>query len=314
LNRIGFDVTVYDRDRRAGGILRYGIPDFKLEKWVVDRRICLMEAEGVYFEMGVSVGEDISYRYLRSHHDAVCLACGAREPRDLSIPGRGLDGIHFAMDYLAQQNRRNAGESIDSAVEITARNKAVVVLGGGDTGSDCVGNALRQGAASVTQLEILPKPPLKRSESTPWPMWPLILRTTHAHEEGGERRWSVMTKAFLGEKGAVKKLRCVEVTWETPDGGGPAVPVEKPESEFELQADLVLLCLGFSGPEKNRIVDQLGLERDGKGNLRADQNRMTSAEGIFVAGDMAEGQSLVVRAVADGRRAARGIWKYLEGF
>jgi glutamate synthase (NADPH/NADH) small chain len=312
LNRAGYGVTVYDSAQEPGGILRYGIPDFKLEKWVVKRRVELMEKEGVRFEMGVTVGEDLSYRYLKNRFDALCLAGGAREPRDLPVPGRNLEGIHFAMDYLTQQNKRVGGEPLDPSEEIRATGKAVVVIGGGDTGSDCVGSALRQHARKVYQLEILPKPPSHRAQSTPWPMWPLILRDTHSHEEGGERIWSVMTKAFVGHKGRVKKLRVAEVAWKASEGGAVQVPVEKSGTEFEVEADLVLLAMGFTGPGKNRLVEDLGMERDARGNVKADARNMTSAEGIFVAGDMARGQSLVVRAIADGRRAADGMIHYLE--
>ena len=312
LNRAGFWVTVYDNARHPGGILRYGIPDFKLEKWVVDRRIKLMEKEGVLFETGVTVGEDISYRYLEKRYDAMCLACGAREPRDLPVPGRALKGIHFAMDYLVQQNKRIGSEEVDSSEDIIASGKTVVVIGGGDTGSDCLGTALRQGAKKVYQFEILPEPPVERAESTPWPMWPVMMRDTHAHKEGGERRWSVMTNEFLGEKGMVKKLRCVEVEWQSPEGGGPPVPKERPGTEFEVDADLVILAMGFVGPEKNKIVEDSGIKKDSRGNVMADEKKMTNIPGVFVAGDMTTGQSLVVRAIADGRRAARGIMRYLD--
>jgi len=309
LNRCGCQVVVYDRASRAGGILRYGIPDFKLEKWVVDRRIQLMEEEGVVFEMNVDVGEDLSHRYLRGRFDAVCLACGAREPRDLEVPGRDLSGIHLAMDYLTRQNRRNAGEIPEGEEEIRAEGKRVVVIGGGDTGSDCLGTALRQGCTRVIQLEILPKPPEKRDPSTPWPMWPRMLRRSHAHLEGGEVRWAVMTTAFLGKEGRLTGLRGVEVRWEPTEEGGPSRPVPVSGTEFEIPADLVLLAMGFTGPEKSPVID--ALERDGKGCIRADADNMTSSPGVFVAGDMSLGQSLVVRAIASGRSAAAGIMSYL---
>lgn len=311
LNRFGYRVTVYDNAKYPGGILRYGIPDFKLEKWVVERRVRLLEEQGVVFETGVTVGEDISYHYLTSRFDAVCIACGAREPRDLPVPGHNLKGIHFAMDYLTQQNKRISGEAVDSSEEIIASGKTVVVIGGGDTGSDCLGTALRQGTNKVYQLEILPRPPAKRPESTPWPMWPDILRTTHAHMEGGEQRWAVMTKEFLGENGVVKKLRCAEVKWQAKQPDQAPAPVEKPGTEFEVEADLVILAMGFTGPGKNRIVEELGIDLDVRGNLRADYRNMTSIKGLFVAGDMAQGQSLVVHAIADGRKAAKGIMTYL---
>lgn len=312
LNRAGYLVTVFDEALHPGGILRYGIPDFKLEKWVVKRRIHLMKAQGIHFETGITGGEDVSYRYLTRHFHAICLCCGARKPRDMGVPGRGLKGIFFAMDYLTQQNRRIADEHVDPAEEISARGKRVVVIGGGDTGSDCVGTALRQGALSVTQLEILQKPPVDRSDSTPWPMWPLMLRKTHAHEEGGEQLWGVTTKEFLGEEGALKKLRCTQVKWEAPEEGRSPVPVELPGTEFQVEADLALIAMGFVGPEKNRLVEEQGVELNERGNVKVDDMHMTGVEGVFAAGDMGLGQSLVVRAIADGRSAAEGIRKYLN--
>lgn len=311
LNRAGFRVVVFDEARHPGGILRYGIPDFKLEKWVVERRIRLMEAQGVVFETGVRVGDDLSYRYLRERFDAICLACGARAPRDLPVPGRELEGIHFAMDYLVQQNKENSGEAVASDRRIPVRDKRVAIIGGGDTGSDCLGTALRRGAKKVTQLEILPKPPRERAEHTPWPQWPHMLRETHAHKEGGALLWSVGTRAFTGQGGRVREVQCAEVAW-TPAGEGTSKgPEVKEGTEFSVEAAVVLLAMGFTGPEENRIVEELGIERDARGNIRADASRMTSVPGIFVAGDMALGQSLVVRAIADGRRAAVGIKNYL---
>ncbi|MBW2609804.1 MAG: glutamate synthase subunit beta [Deltaproteobacteria bacterium] len=311
LNRAGYGVTVFDNARYPGGILRYGIPDFKLEKWVVERRIKLMEEQGILFEMGVTVGEDISYNYLARRFDAICLACGSREPRDLKIPGRDLEGIYFAMDFLFQQNKRIGGENIDTSKEISATGKRVVVIGGGDTGSDCLGTALRQRAAKVYQLEILPRPPEKRPESTPWPTWPVMLRETHAHKEGGDLRWSVITKKFTGTNGVLKKLSCMEVEWAVKEAGGQAVPVEKPGTEFKLEADMVILAMGFVGPGKNRLIEELGMELDSRGNIKTDERYMTSVEGLFAAGDMRQGQSLIVRAIADGGRAAKGIIDYL---
>lgn len=311
LNRAGYRVTLFDNAKYPGGILRYGIPDFKLEKWVVERRVKLMKAEGITFEMGVTVGDDISYRYLKNRFDAVCLACGAREPRALQVPGQNLKGIYLAMDYLTQQNKRVGGEPLDPSDGIMSSGKTVVIIGGGDTGSDCLGTALRQGAKKVYQFEILPKPPFERSPSTPWPMWPSTLRYTHAHEEGGEQCWSVMTKEFIGEDGRVKKLRCAEVDWEIAEGGALAVPKEKPGTEFEIEVDLVLLAIGYVGPGQNKLMEDLAIERDALGNVKSDDQRMTSVEGVFVAGDMTQGQSLVVEAIADGRKAASGIMKYL---
>jgi glutamate synthase (NADPH/NADH) small chain len=310
LNRAGYRVTVYDKARNAGGILRYGIPDFKLEKSVVERRIKLMRDEGVVFEMGVSAGDDISHKYLKSRFNAICLAGGARQPRDLAIPGRKLKGIHFAMEYLVQQNQRIAGEKIDRD-EITAEGKNVVIIGGGDTGSDCLGTALRQKAARVRQFEILPKPSLKRPETTPWPMWPNIYRESSSHEEGGDRRWCVTTKEFLGKKGHLTGVRCAEVEWSEARNGMMEFR-EKANSEFEVEAELALLSMGFTGQENGKLIEDLNIERDSRGNIRVDARHMTNVEGVFASGDMARGQSLVVRAIADGRAAASGIIEYLE--
>ncbi len=312
LNRAGYRVTVFENANYPGGILTYGIPDFKLEKWVVERRIKLMAAQGITFETGVKIGDDISCHYLKKRFDAICLACGARKPRDLPVPGRDLNGIYFAMDYLSQQNKRNRDEYVGPSDEIIARDKKVVVIGGGDTGSDCLGTALRQGAIRVSQLEIVPKPPVKRSDNTPWPMWPVLLRQTHAHKEGGDLFWSIMTKEFLGEKGVVKKIRCAEVEWVVSDVNRPPVPIEKASTEFEIEADLVILAMGFLGPEESNLVAELSVELDGRGNVKADDHGMTNLDGIFVAGDMAMGQSLVVRAIADGRKTALGIKTYLR--
>jgi glutamate synthase (NADPH/NADH) small chain len=313
LNKAGYRVTVFEAAARAGGILRYGIPDFKLEKWVVDRRIELMAEEGVQFETGVDIGSDISYRYLRNRFQAVCLAGGARRPRDLKAPGRELQGIEFAMDYLSAQNRRLAGEILPPARDISAAGKRVAVIGGGDTGSDCVGTALRQGAERVHQLEILPKPPADRSPETPWPQWPLMLRKTHAHEEGGEQLWSVTTERFLGVQGILKGMQCVAVEWRQDPESGRATPEPKPGTRFELPVDLVLLAMGFTGPAPNPMLAELGIAEQGPGGgLATDAHCMTRIPGLFVAGDMRQGQSLVVRAIADGRRAAAGIRRYLE--
>lgn len=312
LNRDGYNVTVYDNAAHPGGILRYGIPDFKLEKWVVERRIRLMQDQGIIFETGVSAGEDISYNYLTRRFDAICLTCGSRAPRDLNIPGRECVGIHFVMDFLTQQNKRVGQEKLEGEDEIWASGKKVVVIGGGDTGSDCLGTSLRQGADKVTQLEILPKPPETRAESTPWPMWPLMLRLTHAHKEGGETLWSVMTKKFKGKDGKLKSLSCVEVEWQVKEEGRPPIPVEKPGTEFEIKADMALLAMGFVGPARNKLVKDLKVKLDDRGNIKADKNHMISVEGVFVAGDMRYGQSLVVRAISDGREAAQGIKGYLK--
>ena len=311
LNRAGHPVTVYDRAKRAGGILRYGIPDFKLEKRVVDRRIAMMENEGVVFELGVSVGDDVSYNYLRERFDAICLAGGARAPRDLKVPGRELAGVHFAMEFLVQQNRKLAGDPIEGD-EILAKDKRVVVIGGGDTGSDCVGTALRQRARHVRQFEIMPEPPRERPDTTPWPMWPAVRRDSSSHEEGGERRWSVSTARFIGEAGILTGLECVEVQMERDEDERP-VFIPRPGTEFEVEAELVLLALGFTGPRPLTMVEELGLETDGRGCLVVDGNHMTNVDGVFAAGDMSQGQSLVVRAIAHGQQAAEGIIEYLEG-
>jgi len=312
LNRAGFRVTVYETDLSPGGILRYGIPDFKLEKWVIDRRLALMEKEGVVFECGVKGGEDLSERYLKSRFDAIVISGGARTPRDLDVAGRELEGIHMAMDFLTQQNKRVAGEPVESP-EINAEGKNVVVIGGGDTGSDCIGTARRQGAASVTQLEILPKPPDARSPETPWPLWPLKLRTSSSHEEGVHRRWSVSTTSFEGDgKGNVRCLRGAEVEWGKSKSQGPARPRKKEGSEFTLRADLVLLAMGFTGPGCSSLIDQLNLARDEHGFISRDSDCMSAEPGIFVAGDISRGASLVVHAIADGMRCGEKVADYLR--
>ena len=310
INRAGHHVTVFDEAESPGGLLRYGIPDFKLEKSVIERRIRLMETEGVVFEQGVVVGTDISARYLRKQFDAICLTCGARQPRDLVVPGRNLTGIFFAMDYLSQQNRRISGEPIAAGSEILAAGKSVIVIGGGDTGSDCIGTALRQEAAEVTQLEILPQPPADRSDRTPWPMWPDKLRESHAHKEGGTRIWAVSTQRFMGKNGVLKQIRCAKVNWVRQKGR--MIPQDIPGSEFELQADLVLLAMGFTGPGNDPLIDSLGLERDRSGNVKTDRRMMTHIEGIFAGGDMQAGQSLVVRAICSGQQMAQGVIAYLS--
>jgi len=311
LNKSGYHVTVYDDALHPGGILRYGIPDFKMEKKIVERRIDLMKSEGVVFETDVRVGTDISFRYLKKNYAVICLACGSRQPRDLPVPGRDLSGIVFAMDYLIQQNKRVGNELDQQAPSIHASGKSVVVIGGGDTGSDCLGTALRQGAKTVFQLEILPRPPLERPDSTPWPGWPMILRESHAHKEGGQRKWAVTTKTFVGEDQAIKKLLCAEVEWVNGPGGG-MIPKEKPGTEFQIEADLVILAMGFVGPGNSTLIDNFQLTLDKRGHIKADQNMMTNMDGIFVAGDMTSGQSLIVHAIASGRQAAHNIVAYLQ--
>jgi glutamate synthase (NADPH/NADH) small chain len=312
LNRNGFNVVVYENNLHPGGILRYGIPDFKLEKSIVERRVDLMREEGVAFETGVEIGEDISYRFLKSRFDAMLLTGGASQPRDLNVEGRELEGIYFAMDFLTQQNKRVSGEGIGDETPILAEGKNVMVIGGGDTGSDCVGTSIRHGAKSVIQFEIMPKPPPKRSDATPWPLWPNMLRESSSHKEGCERRWSVSTKNFTGSGGSLSQLTCVEIDWVTPPEGGRPSPVEREGSEFTVDADMVLLAMGFVGPGHNRLVQDRNLELDGRGLIKRDENRMTSEEGIFVAGDMARGASLVVRAIQDGKIAAQCLARYFD--
>jgi len=313
LNHAGYRVTIFDSDPKPGGILSYGIPDFKLEKWVIDRRVRFMKEEGVEFEMRAAIGEDISARFLQSRFDIILLAGGARQPRDLNVPGRGLQGIYFALDYLVGQNLRNAGEvSAESSVDIRADNKNVVIIGGGDTGSDCLGTALRQGAKKVYQIDILPEPPPTRSEATPWPLWPHMLRKSSSHKEGGERFWGVLTKEFIGSNGKLSAVRCVEAEWSSPEQGKPPVVKEKTGSDFELRADLALIAMGFTGCKKNRLIADLNIEQNDRGLIPANADFMTSASNIFVAGDMARGASLVVHAIADGRKAAAGILRRLE--
>jgi NAD(P)H-dependent glutamate synthase small subunit len=311
LARFGHDVVVFEKADRVGGLLRYGIPDYKLEKWVIDRRLEQIRAEGVVFETGVDAGVDASAAYIRRTFDAIVLACGATVPRDLPIPGRDLSGIHFAMEFLTRQNRVNAGDAIPEAERISAKGKHVVIIGGGDTGSDCIGTSRRQGAASITQIELLPKPPASRTPANPWPTWPVILRTSTAQEEGCEREWSVQTKEFAGENGRVKKLRCARLDWSEPDAAGRRTFREIPGSEFEIPADLVLLAMGFVHVEHGPLVRDLGVKTDPRGNIVTDRNFMTSVPGVFGAGDAVIGASLIVRAIDLGRRAADGADRYL---
>jgi glutamate synthase (NADPH/NADH) small chain len=312
LRRAGHTVTVFEKSDKAGGILRYGIPDFKLEKWVIDRRLKQMIAEGVVFETNVLIGDDISVKYLRKTFDAILLTLGAGHPRDLQVQGRGLDGIHFAMDYLTQSNRRIAGETITEK-PINARDKTVLVIGGGDTGSDCVGTANRQGAKKVCQFEILPKPQDWKNEWNPsWPSWPSILRTSSSHEEGCERDWAIQTKLFSGKDIAVEEAQFTRVEWQRDRATGRQNMVEIPGSDFSLKVDLVLLALGFMHVEHNRSTDDLGVAFDERGNLKYDSSYMTSQKGVFVAGDAGSGASLVVRAIFHGREAAKGINEYLK--
>jgi glutamate synthase (NADPH/NADH) small chain len=304
LNRAGHLVTVFEKADRIGGLLRYGIPDFKLEKWVVDRRIKQMIAEGVEFRTNVHVGHAIPGEELREDYNAILLAGGAEHPRDLPIPGRELKGIYFAMDFLPQQNRRGANDLVPG--QILATGKHVVIIGGGDTGADCLGTSLRQRAASVHHCVLMPMPPDQRAPETPWPLWPLQLRVESSHEEGGIRDWSIRTVRFSGdEKGNVRKLHAVRV--------GPAPHFEPvPDSDFVIDSDLVLLAMGFTGPVKGGILDQLSVNLDARGNIHTDQNYMSSSPGVFAAGDIRRGQSLVVWAIAEGRNAAEKIDRYLR--
>jgi glutamate synthase (NADPH/NADH) small chain len=305
LRRAGHSVTVYEKADRIGGLLRYGIPSFKLEKYVIDRRLDQMRAEGVTFVTNAHVGVNVPVEALTEHYDAILLSGGSEQPRDLKIPGRELRGIHFAMEYLPQQNHRNEGDFVDPLTAIHAAGKRVAIIGGGDTGADCLGTSLRQGARSVHQFEIMPKPPEMRSPSTPWPMWPLQLRTESAHEEGGIRDWGVNSLRFTGdEDGNVKQLHLVRV------GPPPSfAPIQG--TEFTLDVDLVLLAMGFLGPVRSGLVEQLGLKLDNRGNVAANADYMTSEKGIFAAGDLRRGQSLVVHAIAEGRKAAAAIDSYL---
>ena len=312
LNASGHRVTVFERDEVVGGLLRLGIPDFKLEKHVVQRRVDQMAEEGVEFRTRVYVGRDCAISDLKDGYDALLLAGGSTIPRDLPVPGRELDGVHFAMDYLTQQNRLVAGQHVDPDERITAEGKRVVILGGGDTGSDCLGTAHRQGAEIVYQLELLPEPPVDRRPDNPWPQWSAILRTSSSHEEGGVRDYNILTKSFAGS-GKVEKLNGVRLEWGPPDDNGRPAMIEVPGSEFALDVDLVLLAMGFLHPEHGDMLGDLGLAIDSRGNVGRDADMMTNVEGVFAAGDMSRGQSLVVWALAEGREAARGIDRYLMG-
>ncbi|MFM7258054.1 MAG: glutamate synthase subunit beta, partial [Acidimicrobiaceae bacterium] len=306
LTRVGHDVLVLERADRIGGLLRYGIPEFKMEKINIERRIKQMSAEGTIFRTNATVGENVDIDVLLASHDAVVLACGATNWRDLNVQGRELNGIHQAMEYLPPANKVQQGDSVETV--ISAKGKHVVIIGGGDTGADCLGTAIRQGAASIVQLEILPQPPATRAANNPWPQWSFIFRTSSAHEEGGERMFAVSTEKFVGdESGNVRALVITDVKSEN----GSFVPVEG--SQRELKADLVLLALGFVGPEKSSWIESLGLKFDERGNIARNDSCMSSVSGVFVAGDMGRGQSLIVWAIAEGRAAAASVDKYLIG-
>jgi glutamate synthase (NADPH) small chain len=313
LNRLGHKVTVYEKNEFVGGLLTLGIPNYKLEKWVVERRIKRMEQEGVVFKTGVNVGVDVDPDEIRKQYDAVALCGGAEWPRDIAVPGRELRGVYFAMEYLTQQTRRIMGVKIDPRFEINAKGKRVIVLGGGDTGSDCVGTANRQGALLVQQYELLPKPPQDRALDNPWPHWASILRTSSSHEEGCGRDYSILTKRFSGNSaGNLQKLRAARLDWSQKDPAtGRPVMKEVPNSEFEVECDLVFLALGFLGPVKGGLLEKFKVELDPRGNVKADRNKMTSISGVFTAGDMTRGQSLVVWAINEGRTAAEGVHSFL---
>ncbi len=306
LCRVGHAVTVYEKSDRIGGLLRYGIPHFKLEKCIIDRRLAQMEAEGVQFVPNAHVGKTMSVEDLQRDFDAIVLAGGAEQPRDLKVPGRELNGIHFAMEFLPQQNRRCEGDVLEPASDILATGKRVVIIGGGDTGADCLGTCHRQKPRSVHQFEIMPMPPDERSPLTPWPLWPMQLRTEAAHEEGGIRDWSIATTAFTGDaEGNVKQLHAIRV--------GPPPKFEPiAGTEFILDADLILIAMGFVGPVRSGMIEQLGVVLDPRGNVATDDNSMTSVPGVFAAGDMRRGQSLVVWAISEGRKAAASVDHYLR--
>lgn len=311
LNRRGHSVTVYEKNEAPGGLLRLGIPDFKLDKSVIDRRRSLMEAEGVEFRTGINVGVDITAEELLRENDAVCVAIGAEVPRDLKVDGRDLQGVHFALDYLRQQNRVNAGMEVADDERIIATDKHVVVIGGGDTGSDCVGTANRQGAASVTQIEIMPMPPEGENPATPWPYWPVVLKTSSSHKEGCTRRWLLDTRRFKGADGRVNGVEVEEIEWVDDEATGRKV-IKRTGRVKTLKADLVLLALGFTNPQRDGLLTQLGVELDGRGNVKVGPDMATSVAGVFAAGDASTGASLVVRCIASGRQAAKGIDNFLS--
>jgi glutamate synthase (NADPH) small chain len=311
LGRAGHDVVVFEKADRIGGLLRYGIPDFKMEKDLIDKRMAQMAQEGIEFRAGVNVGVDVPAQRLLAEFDAIVLTGGAEMPRDLDVPGRELDGVHFAMEFLPQQNAVVAGDKVPD--QIMATGKHVVVIGGGDTGSDCVGTSNRHGAASIMQFELLPQPPESENKPLVWPNWPIKLRTSSSHEEGCGRDWSVTTKRFEGRNGKVEKLIAARVDWHR-DGNAPPSMVEIPGSEFEIKADLVLFAMGFTGPVPGGLLAQLGVEHDARSNVKADTDSYrTSVDKVFAAGDMRRGQSLVVWAIREGRQAARAVDEFLMG-
>ena len=312
LNKAGHVVTVFEKNEVLGGLLTLGIPEFKMEKWVVERRLQRMEKEGVKFKTKVHIGVDMSAKELIDTFDAVVLAGGAEAPRDLPVEGRDLKGVHFAMEFLAQQNRECLGQKMAKDEKISAEGKKVIVLGGGDTGSDCIGTSNRQGAVSVLNFELLPRPPKERDEDNPWPQWAFVERTSTSHEEGVERDYAVMTKKLSGENGVLKKLHAIRLKFGEKDPAtGRRAMEEVLGSDFTVDVDLILLAMGFLGPVKNGMLEELGVELDQRGNVKTDENRMTSVNGVFAAGDMRRGQSLVVWAINEGRAAAQGVHQYL---
>ena len=306
LNQAGHTVTVFEKEDAVGGLLRYGIPDFKLNKKVINRRINLLEQEGITFKTGISVGEDIKGQAILKDFDAIVLTIGAMKPRDLAIEGRELEGVHYAMDFLKQQNKVNRGEQFTKEERLSAAGKNVLVIGGGDTGSDCVGTSNRQKAKSVTQIEILPQPPAKRGAGNPWPFWPNTLKTSTSHSEGCERKWSLNTKRFIGETGKLKQVELVEVEWSK-DDKGQWVMNEKPETAYMMDTDLALLSMGFVSPVHEGLVTELDLELDERGNIKVDDKFQTCKANVFAAGDASNGAGLVVTAIAKGREAAKKI-------
>lgn len=310
LARVGHAVTVYERADRIGGLLRYGIPEFKMEKRHINRRMEQMKAEGVTFVTNANVGVTVPIEELRAKFDAIVLCGGATQARNLDVPGRELKGTYFAMEFLSQSNKVQEGDPVEG--QINAKDKRVVILGGGDTGADCISTSLRQGCKSLVSLELLPQPPDSRPGDNPWPQWARIFRTAPAHEEGGDRLFSMMTKRLTGEDGVLKKLHAVKLEW-IPQPSGPPKMQEVPGSEFEIQADLVFLAMGFTGPEKNPLFEKLGIELDARSNVKANADKMTNVPGVFVAGDMTRGQSLIVWAISEGRKAAQGVDKWLMG-
>jgi glutamate synthase (NADPH/NADH) small chain len=310
LNRRGHSVTVFEKNEAIGGLLRFGIPDFKLNKSIIDRRVALMTEEGVEFKPGVEVGKDIAVEDIVSDYDAVCIAIGAEVPRDLKVEGRDLKGVHFALELLQQQNRVNAGREISRDDRISAKGKNVLVIGGGDTGSDCVGTANRQGALSVTQIEIMPKPPEGENPATPWPYWPVVLKTSSSHDEGCNRRWLLDTRRIIGENGKVTEVEVEEVRWEKDEATGRMNLIHTRNVE-RIKAELVLLAMGFTNPVQDGILKQLEVEKDARGNVKVDDKQQSSIDKVFAAGDASTGASLVVRCIASGRKAAEGIHNYL---